>query len=105
MDVPGLGAGSARVSRVGDGVLTVAHFSLSCANLEKACFCGTQKPTRETRALPLLPYSPESVDYFGTETLEFATMNRGQTREERSAALGYLHVHVASVSGGSLPGG
>jgi hypothetical protein len=53
----------------------------------------------------LLSYSPESVDYFGTALLEFVTMNRGQTREERSATLGYLHVHVASVSAGSLPDG
>jgi hypothetical protein len=37
--------GSARVSRVGDGVLAVANFL-------KACFGGTPKPTRETRALP-----------------------------------------------------
>src|SRR5437660_10231540 len=37
--------GSARVSRVGDGVLAVADFL-------KACFGETPKPTRETRVLP-----------------------------------------------------
>ena len=37
--------GSARVSRVGDGVLAVADFW-------KARFGETPKPTRETRALP-----------------------------------------------------
>jgi len=37
--------GSARVSRVGDGVLAIANFL-------KACFGETPKPTRETRALP-----------------------------------------------------
>src|SRR5437588_11751982 len=37
--------GSARVSRVGDGVLAVADF-------RKECFGETPKPTRETRALP-----------------------------------------------------
>jgi hypothetical protein len=36
----------------------------------------------------LLSYSPKSVDDFGTALLEFAMMNCGQTREERSASLG-----------------
>jgi hypothetical protein len=37
--------GSARVSRVDDGVSAIADFS-------KDCFGETSKPTRETRALP-----------------------------------------------------
>src|SRR5438105_2876545 len=37
--------GSARVSRVGEGVLAVADFL-------KECFGETPRPTRETRALP-----------------------------------------------------
>ena len=37
--------GSARVSRVGDGVPASADFS-------KACFGETPRPMRETRALP-----------------------------------------------------
>jgi hypothetical protein len=39
--------GSARVSRVGEGVPAFANFL-------KACFGETPKPTRETRALPRL---------------------------------------------------
>jgi hypothetical protein len=42
---PSSDLGSARVSRVGDGVLAVADFL-------EACLGKTPKPTRETSALP-----------------------------------------------------
>ena len=45
---PSSDLGSARVSRVGDGVLAGADFL-------KDCFGETPKPTRETRALPSVP--------------------------------------------------
>jgi hypothetical protein len=51
-------AGSARVSRAGDGVLAIADFSLAPRPAQrdsfptKECFGETPKPTRETRALP-----------------------------------------------------
>ena len=50
--------GSTRVSRVGERVLAIANFSCrsspvpSSESQRKACFDGTSKPTRETRALP-----------------------------------------------------
>ena len=46
-DAPALG--SARVSRVGEGVPAFADFSRA---MPKACFGETPKPARETRALP-----------------------------------------------------
>ncbi|HMG05396.1 MAG TPA: hypothetical protein VK581_08040 [Chthoniobacterales bacterium] len=50
--------GSARVSRVGDGVLAIADFPLELGRsrpdsfVAEECFGGTPKPARETRALP-----------------------------------------------------
>jgi hypothetical protein len=49
--------GSARVSRVGDGVppsrtFHNAQIFLSVLSVEKDCFGETPKPARETRALP-----------------------------------------------------
>jgi hypothetical protein len=50
--------GSARVSRVGDGVLAIAHFPFAMQPAPpdsptiKDCFGATLKPARETRALP-----------------------------------------------------
>jgi hypothetical protein len=43
--------GIARVSRVGDGVLAIADFSLQRAP-NKDCFGEAPKPAREARALP-----------------------------------------------------
>jgi hypothetical protein len=50
-----LSLGSARVSRVGDGVLAIANFLPGCQmppRSMKMSFGETPKPTRETRALP-----------------------------------------------------
>jgi hypothetical protein len=48
--------GSARVSRVGDGVLAVANFSWTPPHtgrrFTKDCFGEAPKPAREARALP-----------------------------------------------------
>jgi hypothetical protein len=52
--------GSARLSRVGDGVLAIADFSFSSPHTPsdpftvKVRFGGTPKPTRDARALPNL---------------------------------------------------
>jgi len=50
--------GSARVSRAGERVLTIANFSLDSIMLTEAgietkdCFGATPKPARKTHALP-----------------------------------------------------
>jgi len=44
--------GSARVSRVGDGVLAFANFSFRLQSQQKFVSARRRKPTRETRALP-----------------------------------------------------
>src|SRR4029077_5045736 len=52
--------GSARVSRVGDGVLAIADFlfpleiRIRWRNSRKVRFGATPKPARETRALPII---------------------------------------------------
>jgi hypothetical protein len=52
--------GSARLSRVGDGVLAIADFSFNSPDTPsdpfavKVRFGGTPKPTRDARALPNL---------------------------------------------------